>query len=100
MKTINMGLNTEPSWAKADEVIARWKVEGNDEMVNYWERQKISSIELRDEIIRTVEKDGCCSLNWSCLGETRFNIHANQWKEAMPQYRFEIGRYSCKVYAE
>ena len=100
MRTINMGLNQEPSWVIAEDAIARWKEAGNQSMVEFWEKEKARSLELRDEISRIVEEEGCCELNWSCMGETRFNIHANQWKLAMPQYRFEIGRYSCKVYAE
>lgn len=100
IKTIRMGLNTEPDWLKADEVIARWKAQGNEKMVATWERMRDSSIELRDKIIDTVERDGACELDWSCTGETRFNMHACQWKQAMPQYRFEIGRYSCKVFRD
>lgn len=98
MKTIQMGLNQEPDWVKADEVIDRCREKGNTIMVEAWEKMKRESIKLRDEIISTVEADGGCELNWSCNGETRFAMHSAQWAKAMPQYRFEIGRYSCKVF--
>lgn len=98
MKTISMGLNTEPYFARADEVIERWKNDGNDKMVAQWQKMKSDTLALRDKIVETVEADGSCALNWSCTGETLFNILACQWSKAMPEYRFEIGRYSCKVY--
>ena len=98
MKTINMGLNTEPYWVRADEVIERWKANKNSTMVECWEKMRNDSLELRNKIIETVEAEGSCGLNWTCTGETLFNILANQWSSAMPQYRFEISRYTCKVY--
>ena len=98
MKCIEMGLNTEPYWVRGYEIIERWKADNNEEMVSYWEKGINHSIELRDAIIAEVEANGGCELNWSCNGETRFNIHACQWADAMPQYRFEIARYRCKVY--
>lgn len=98
MKTIQMGLNQEPDWVKADEVIERWRKSGNTKMIETWEKMKSESLKLRDEIIATVEADGACELNWSCSGETRFTMHSMQWARAMPEYRFEVGRYSCKVY--
>ncbi len=97
MKTINMGLNTEPDFLKADEIIERWENDGNMEMAECWKKAKTETAALRDEIIKTVEKDGCCTLNWNCTGETRFAMHANQWAKALPQYDFTIGRYSCMV---
>lgn len=96
MKTIDMGLNTEPAWIGADKVIERWK--GNQEMIDRWIREKDHSISLRDEIIRVVESDGECSLSWSCTGRTRHAMHAHQWSDAMPQYDFQIGyNYECIV---
>lgn len=97
MATIEMGLNTEPDYLKADVVIARWKRDGNQQMVEYWEKARVRTLELRNLIIDTVETDGWCYLNWSCNGATRFNMHACQWADALPMYRFEIGRYLCKV---
>lgn len=98
MKTIQMGLNTEPSWVKADEVIERWKASGNEAMIQSWERMRADSLELRAKIIEAVEADGVCELNWSCTGATLFDILAWNWKQAMPEYRFEIARYSCIVH--
>lgn len=98
MKYISMGLNTTPDWTKADELIAKGKAEGNQKFVEMWERMRDSSIELRDKIIATVESEGCCEIGWSCTGSTLFDILAWNWKAAMPQYRFEIARYSCKVF--
>jgi hypothetical protein len=100
MKCIEMGLNTSPTWEKEEEVIARLTANGNQEMLEDWIKSNEHSKGLRDAIIEEVEANGECELNWSCTGETRFNIHACQWADAMPQYRFEIGRYSCKVYKD
>lgn len=100
MKTINMGLNTEPDWVKADEVIDRWKQAGAEEMVHRWTIAKARSLELRAKIINTVEAEGVCELNWSCTGATLFDILAWNWKKALPQYRFEIGRYRCVVHKQ
>lgn len=97
MKTFNMGLNTEPDWLKADEVIARFREKGNDEMVDYWEKQADKTKKLRDDIAEEVDANGEAGLNWECTGETRFNMHACQWAHAMPEYDFEIGRYKCIV---
>ena len=97
MKTINMGLNTEPDFLKADEIIKRFEKDGNTEMIKSWENAKAETAALRDEIIETVEKDGVCELNWSCTGAARFTMHANQWAKALPQYDFTIGRYECIV---
>lgn len=100
MKTIQMGLNTEPYFIKADEVIARFKASNNQSGVEMWERMRKTSEDLRDEIIATVEADGKCELNWGCTGATLFDCLAYNWSKAMPQYRFEIGRYSCKVFKD
>jgi hypothetical protein len=100
MKTIQMGLNTEPDFIKADEVIARFKASNNQSGVEMWERMRKSSEDLRDKIIETVTADGAAELNWSCTGETLFYMLSNQWKKALPQFRFEIGRYSCKVFKD
>jgi hypothetical protein len=100
MKTIQMGLNTEPDFIKADEVIARFKESNNQSGVEMWERMRKASEALRDKIAETVSADGAVELNWDCTGETRFYMHANQWKNAMPQFRFEIDRYSCKVFKD
>lgn len=104
MKTIQMGLNTEPRFAKADEVIARVKkqetAEGFARWFTMWQKGLAESEKLRDEITATVEKDGKCELNWSCTGATLFDCLAYNWSKAMPQYRFEIARYSCKVFKD
>lgn len=98
IKTIHMGLNTEPDWINAEDAIRRWKAEGNNDMVAYWEKAKLHSLNLRDEIIKTVEAEGACELSWSCTGRTRHEMHAHQWAEAMTEYDFEIGyNYHCVV---
>lgn len=97
MKTIHMGLNTEPSYLKADEVIERWKADGNQGMVYYWEREKNRTLELKERIIEAVEADGEVELSWSCDGETRHQMHSIQWAKALQEYKFEIGRYKCIV---
>lgn len=98
MKYISMGLNTTPDWTRADELIAKGNAEGNQPFVEMWKRMKDTSIALRDEIIKTVEDEGECEIGWSCTGATLFDCLAYQWSKAIPQYRFEIGRYSCKVF--
>lgn len=102
MKTINMGLNQEPPKTEAElkEIFDRIdKNCGGDSKAKEWQLagQKKAN-DLKEEIIRVVEAEGAAELNWSCTGETRFNIHANQWAKALPQYRFEIARYRCVVY--
>lgn len=96
MKTIDMGLNTAPDFVKHDEIVAR--ANGRIDFIKMRERMRDDSLALRDQIIAAVEADGKCGLNWNCTGETLFNILACQWERAMPEYRFEIGRYSCYVY--
>lgn len=98
MKTIEMGLNTEPSWIYEEKVIERLTEEGDVTRIESYQKLVQHAKDLRDKIVETVERDGCCALNWSCTGATRFEIHSFQWSAAMPEYRFEIGRYSCKVY--
>lgn len=97
MKTFYMGLNTEPDWIRADEIIARWKASGNEKMVEMWGNMKVKTKQLRDEIAAEVDKNGSASLSWSCDGETRHFMHSRQWEKAMPEYDFEIGRYKCIV---
>ena len=98
MKTIFMGLNTEPEWLHSDAAIRRWKAQGNDEMVAYWEKARAKALDLRDQIIAVIEKEGACELSWSCTGRTRHEMHAHQWAKAMPEYDFEIGyNYHCVV---
>lgn len=99
MTSIDMSLNNEPDWLKAEQVKKNFgdNVDGfNNWMKNSYNR----SVTLRDKIIEAVEKEGCCSLNWGCLGETRFNMHSCQWQAALPQYYFVIGRYKCHVYKD
>ena len=102
MKVIQMGLNTEPRFRNAEEVIARVKANESEETFakwfEMWRKGLKESERLRDEIIATVEAEGACELNWSCTGATLFDCLAYNWSKAMPQYRFEIARYSCKVY--
>lgn len=99
MKTFYMGLNTEPDWLKADEVIARWKANGNgnEEIIERWEKARVETKALRDEIAAEVETNGIAELSWSCMGETRHTMHSQQWAKAMPEYDFEISRYKCIV---
>ena len=98
MKYISMGLNTPPYFTNADEMIAKGNAEGNQSFVEMWTRMRDNTIALRDEIIKTIDQDGECEIGWSCTGATLFDILAYQWMKAMPQYKFEIGRYSCKIF--
>ena len=97
MKVINMGLNTEPYWTKYEEVNAHFEQAGDSKAVEIWNAAVQHSLMLRDSIIHAVEDEGMVELNWTCTGATRFNIHANQWASAMPEYDFDIARYSCIV---
>lgn len=98
MKTIHMGLNTEPAWLHADDTIRRWEAEGNQKMVDYWKDARRLSLCLKDEIVKALLADGEVRLSWSCTGRTRHTMHAMQWKEAMPEYDFTIGdNYECIV---
>lgn len=98
MKTIHMGLNTDPAFARADGAIERWSAEGNYEMVEYWKKMKDKTLALRDEIVSVVENEGECKLSWSCTGRTLHEILSRQWADAMPEYDFEIGyNYHCVV---
>lgn len=98
MKTIHMGLNTEPYWLRADEIIRRWQAEGDTKMVELWENSKKKSLELNRQIIEAVERDGEVQLSWGCTGRTLHEILAHQWADAMPAYDFEIGyNYHCVV---
>ena len=98
MKTINMGLNTEPAWVKADEIIERWRAAGDQTMVDCWENMRNLSLNLRDEIVKALLVDGEVSLSWSCSGRTSHQMHAMHWAEAMPEYEFDIGyNYECVV---
>lgn len=96
MKSIDMGLNTEPDFLRVEQVRKNFgeNKAGFDNWLNMMHKSEV----LRDEIIDTVEKDGCCELNWSCIGVTRFNMHSIQWKDALPQYFFVLGRCKCQVF--
>lgn len=73
IKTIHMGLNTEPDSSE-------------------------KAMELRKKIVETMNKFGECRLSWSCTGRTRHSMHAHQWRQAFPEYYFEIGdNYECYV---
>lgn len=93
--TIQMGLNTAPDFQGADETIARFQSQGNAEMVERWKNAKTRTLALRDEILEALHTHGTVELNWSCTGATLFGILAHQWKNAMPEADFKIGRYSC-----
>lgn len=98
MTTIYMGINTEPDWLHADDVIRRWEAEGDERMVSQWKNLKTKSLALRNEIRETVESEGSCQLSWDCIGRACHEIHAHRWREAMPEYQFEIGsNYECIV---
>ena len=98
MKTIHMGLNTEPAWVKADEVIERWKAQGSDKMVEYWNNAREVSLSLRSQILEALEEEDTVQLSWSCTGRTRHMMHASQWRDAMPELDFIIGEnYICIV---
>lgn len=86
-----MGLNTEPTFEMPEIK--------NENAREHYEMEQKDALRLRDEIIECVEKNGECSLSWSCTGRTRHVMHAEQWKEAMPQYNFEIDydSYGCIV---
>lgn len=98
MKTIQMGLNTEPAFVNADEIIKRCEANGETAVIEYQKRAKERTLKLKAEIIEAVEADGECALNWGCTGATLFDCLAHQWANALKQYRFEIGRYTCKVF--
>lgn len=102
MRCVHMGLNTEPDYLKADEVKARWRARGNEEMVQRWEDAEKRSLELKAEIEQIMEEDGECRLSWSCDGRTRHQMHSCQWQNAMenehPDWEWTIGyNYECTI---
>lgn len=98
MVTIDMGLNTEPEWLRADAAIRHWEEVGDHNMARLIEKAKQKSLELNRQIIEAVERDGECQLAWGCTGRTLHEILSHQWAAAMPAYDFEIGyNYHCVV---
>ena len=97
MMTIHMGLNTTPAWVNEEEVVARWEAMNNPEGAAAWREEAKYAKQLRNQIEEAVEQYGKVSLDWSCTGATLFDMLACQWANAMPEYRFELGRYKCIV---
>jgi hypothetical protein len=99
MKVIDMGMNTAPPKGKEElEVIEGRFRENCGEVPDWLYTEQERAETLRQIVINSVEIENAIQLSWSCDGETRFNLHAHQWKQALPQYDFKIERYSCKVY--
>ncbi len=99
MKTIDMGMNaTPPKGQEEFEIIKERFIANCGEVPNWLYQEQQKAEILKQTIIDVVEAEGGAELSWGCDGETRFNIHARQWEQALPQYRFEIARYSCIAY--
>lgn len=96
-ESIDMGLNTEPAWIKAEAIAEKFRISGDNDMASWWIREKKETLALRDKIRDTVERDGACYLVWGCTGKTRQVMHSMQWADAMPEYDFVIDGYSCLV---
>lgn len=71
-KTINMGLNTSPGDKSWDSLV--------------------------EQVRQTVESEEMASASWECNGRTRHQMHANQLREALPDYSFDIDyNYKCII---
>lgn len=93
IKTINMGLNTEPVFNLPEKFDSL-----PEKSQKYFKREMEVALELKDQIQKAIEEDGACRLSWECSGRTRHQMHAEQWENALPEYKFEIGyNYECKV---
>jgi 3-oxoacyl-ACP reductase-like protein len=93
MKTIHMGLNTEPRFALPENFDNL-----PEDSKKYLKMEMEKANELKAEIHKVMEEEGACELSWECTGRTRHQMHAEQWKEALPEYSFKIGyNYECKV---
>lgn len=105
MKTIEMGLNTEPDFLKADKMIDKWEnstetEETRNKMIEYWVKAGKRSLELKKQIEQVMREDGECRLSWSCDGRTRHMMHSEQWKKALESngWNWEIGyNYECVI---
>lgn len=102
MRTIHMGLNTDPA-EYAEKAIKNWESTDTDEeeirdMILYWKKELAKANHLKEEIINAVKEYGKVSLSWSCNGRTRHAMHAQHWAECMPEYKFDIDcNYHCVV---
>lgn len=74
LTTVHMGLNTSPYDKE------------------HWQ-------EKLDEVKRVVESEGAARASWGCTGRTLHLYLANQLKEALPEYEFNIEyeRYLCEI---
>jgi hypothetical protein len=91
MRTVHMGLNTEPRF----DLPERFESIPEENKKHIQNEIKYAT-NLRDEINKIMEEDGECRLSWSCEGRTRHEMHSQQWKEMMPEYEFDIGyNYHC-----
>ena len=101
MKTIDMGINTEPpDEARTADAIERWSEIGNVNAVETIRDVHKLAVSLKKQIEDAVESDGVAALDWRCVGAVKFHANASCWAAAFPQYRFEIQRFKCIVYKE
>lgn len=99
MKTIDMGITTEPPDEERTALaIERWSATGNVNAVETIKQVHQLAESLKTQIVEAVEQDGIVALDWRCVGAVKFNANANCWAAALPQYRFEIGRFKCYIY--
>lgn len=101
MKYVDMGLNTAPPKEGKELQEMHERFIASEGAVPQWRLDMDAHAEaLKQKVIEAVEAEGSASLNWSCTGETLFDILAHQWAKVLPQYRFEIRRYHCVAYKE
>lgn len=99
MKTIDMGINTEPpDEIRTANAIERWSEIGNVNAVETIKEVHRLAVSLKEQIIEAVEGEGMAALEWRCVGAVKFHANASCWAAAFPQYRFEIARFVCRVY--
>ena len=50
------------------------------------------------EVVAIVEREGMCKASWGVTGRTMHAILAEQLREKLPQYKFDIGyNYHCLI---
>lgn len=93
---IDMGLNTDPHFTLPESFETMTK-----ENQDYWQKRVNHANGLKDAIIQAVNLLGVVSLDWSCEGRTRHEMHATNWSRALPQYEYIIGyNYVCYVFVD
>lgn len=101
MKTIDMGITTEPpDYDRTALAIERWAETGNINAVNTVKEVYELATRLHKEIVDAVEEEGSAELVWRCVGAVKFNANANCWAAFLPHYRFVISRFKCIVYKQ